>query len=128
MLYYDMISGNLWHTNGGNVSRVEHTCVVEHNRPPAGWAGDVSYMSFNPNVNWAIFDKHLFVDLKPSLLYAPKFSLTAWLTGTALHETESIFLQAWHFADFANFILLSVTWSTTSYGSRCHHSGITYTY
>lgn len=125
--YYDTNQCDFRDADGGNVSRVEHTCVVEHDRPPAGWAGDVSYMSFNPNVNWAIFDQLLFHDLMQSLLYAPKFFMTAWWTQTALWETESIFLQAWHCADFADFILLSVTCSTRSYGSHCHHSGITYT-
>lgn len=59
------------------MSRVGHTCVAEHNRPPAGRAGDVSYMSFKPDVNLAIFDKLLFLDLMRSLLYAPEFFMTA---------------------------------------------------
>lgn len=105
MKWISVISGNLWHTNGGNVSRVEHTCVVEHNRPLAGWAGDVSYMSFNPNVNWPILDKRLFHDLMRSFLEAPKFFMTVWWTQATLWETESIFLQAWHCADFADLMV-----------------------
>lgn len=55
------------------------TCLPKFNRPPGWRAAGLSFVSYHPNVDWTMLDKHFLVDLSTGLLKAPKFFFIGWI-------------------------------------------------
>lgn len=55
------------------------TCLPKFNRPPGWRAAGLSFVSYYPNVDWTMLDKHFLVDLSTGLLKAPKFFFIGWI-------------------------------------------------
>lgn len=88
-----VILGDLYQTNDVCVSRrAEHTCVVEHSRPPAWCAAGVSYVSFHPDVNLLKPNELFFDDLIWSFAYAGKFLFAVKWFGKPMGKTDQLFV------------------------------------